>query len=85
MSFLKEDFEFQLNKQLLWDSVISLKDILVVEIMDEVTESVSYNDFTVDWKKMIEMKDDGRYLSVGFFGDLNTLISELVFLPCTVT
>jgi len=25
VSFLKEDFEFQLNKQLLWDSVILLK------------------------------------------------------------
>lgn len=47
MSFLKEDFEFQLNKQLLWDSVIFLKEILVVEIMAEVTESVSYDDFSL--------------------------------------
>lgn len=44
MSFLKEDFELQLNKQLLWDSVIFLKDILVIEIMDEVTEPMSYDD-----------------------------------------
>lgn len=48
VSFLKEDFEFQLNKQLLWDSVIFLKDILVIEIMDEVTESVSYGGLKKD-------------------------------------
>jgi len=51
VSFLKEDFEFQLNKQLLWDSVIFLKEILVVEIMAEVTESVSYDDFSLWTRK----------------------------------
>lgn len=39
--FLKEDFEFQLNKQLLWDLVIFLKDILLIELTNEVTESIS--------------------------------------------
>lgn len=59
VSFLKEDFEFQLNKQLLWDSVIFLKEILVVEIMAEVTESVSYDDFSLWTRKRwwMKMKD----------------------------
>lgn len=39
--FLKEDFEFQLNKQLLWDLVIFLKDIVLIELTNEVTESIS--------------------------------------------